>query len=89
MIQDRYLGKIIKEELKMSFGKEMSWIRNQIYWQKEEDGKMDGINSKKKEHSPLKEDLHFLQTILLIQVEKNQHLKSSNNMLEKFIKLTR
>ena len=71
MIWDRYLGKIIKEELKMSFGKEMSWIRNQIYWQKEEDGKMDGINSKKKELSFLKDDLHFLQTILLIQVEKN------------------
>ena len=44
MIWDKYLEKIIKEELKMYFGKNKFLIKKLIYQLKEVDGKMDGIN---------------------------------------------
>lgn len=39
----------MREELKMYFGKEKFLIKRLTYFQREEDGKMAGIKSKKKE----------------------------------------
>ena len=71
MILDKSSGKTMKEELKMSSGRDKSLIRKLTCLQKEEDGKQDGTNSKKKEPSFLQNQFQFNPTISLTLIVKN------------------
>ena len=71
MTLDKSSGKIMKEELKMSSGRDKYLIRKPTCLQPEEDGKLDGTNSKKKEPSSLQNLLQFNPTISLTPIVKN------------------
>ena len=71
MTLDKSSGKIMKEELKMSSGRDKYLIRKQTCLQPEEDGKLDGTNSKNKEPSSLQNLLQFNPTISLTPIVKN------------------